>query len=236
MFQRVGRRRLSLIALGIAALVLVPVLLLAAQRPSAAGSTVLTVFDGGASVAHGSGEFVAAHDGDIVMAGDTVRTDSAGHALVTFFDGSTLEIEPDTTLRIDNAAPTTDGAIAIQITQLIGRTWASVQKLTRPDSKFEINTPSSTAAVRGTAFLTEVFAGGDSSVSTSEGTVAVSAQGETVLVGVGRTTNVTQGKAPSEPTPTPNANNILRFGMHSAAYLVIVDPFGRSCGDRKSVV
>src|SRR2546427_284734 len=41
----------------------------------------------------------------------------------------------------------------VRIGQPFGRSWSSVQKPKTPDSKFEIKTPSTTAVVRGTAFL-----------------------------------------------------------------------------------
>lgn len=224
-----GRRR-WLLALPVAMLIAVPVVLLAAQRPSAASSTVLTIFTAGAAVSHSSGAFATASDGAILAPGDRVRTDDTGHALVTFFDGSTLELEPATTVQIDAAQPNPDGSIAIELTQSLGRTWASVQKLTKADSKFEVKTPASTATVRGTAFLTEVLPNGQTTVQTSDGTVAVSAQGQTVLVTVGQTTTVQPNQPPAAPSAIPAPSNTLRFGMHSPAHIVVIDPFGRSCG------
>lgn len=223
-------RRVWLAALAVGVLLLVPAILLTAQGPSAAGSTVLTIFTRNVLVAHGFGAFAAATEGELIANGDRVRTDDAGHALVTFFDGSTLEIEPSTTIGIEAAAANANGSITISITQAIGRTWASVEKLTHPDSKFEIKTPSSTAAVRGTAFLTDVTASGDTRVETSDGTVAVTAQGQTVLVTVGQSTTVQQNQRPTPPSARPAPANTLRFGMHSPAHIVVVDPFGRSCG------
>jgi hypothetical protein len=201
-----------------------------AQTTSSAASTVLTIFTGTTSVAHGNSDYVSATDGEILRPGDRVRTDAGAHALVTFFDGSTLELEPSTTVQIDAAAMAGNGSITIQLSQAIGRTWASVQRLTRSDSKFDIKTPSSTASVRGTAFLTEVFPNGETRVHTTEGTVAVTAQGTTVLVTAGFITSVQRDGPPSTPRRADSPANLLRFGMHSPAHVVIVDPLGRSCG------
>ncbi len=222
-----GRRRLVIAAI-IAALVVVPAVLFVTQQRAAAAATILSILDGTASVARGSAGFAAAADGDIVNTGDRVQTAQQSHAMVTFFDGSTLEIEPATTVQIEEASG--DGAVAIRISQTIGRTWASVQKLTRADSKFEIRTPTLTAAVRGTGFITEVLADGTSSVRTTDGTVQVTAQGQTVLVSAGQTTTAAPNAPPTAPAPVPTPPNRLRFGMHSPAYLVVVDSFGRACG------
>jgi hypothetical protein len=223
-----GRRRL-LIAAVIAALVVVPTALVVTQQRAAAAATILSILDGTASVARGTAAFAAAADGDIVNTGDRVQTAQNSHAMVTFFDGSTLEIEPATTVQIEEAA-SVDGALAIRISQTIGRTWASVQKLTRADSKFEVRTPTLTAAVRGTAFITKVLADGTSTVRTTDGNVQVTAQGQTVTVSTGQTTTAAPNAPPAAPAPVSAPPNRLRFGMHSPAYLVVMDSSGRACG------
>ena len=224
-----GRRRV-LIAAVIAALVVVPAALVISQQRASSASTILSILDGTASVARGAAAFVSASDGDIVSTGDRVQTADRSHAMVSFFDGSTLEIEPATTVQIEEAQGAASGAIAIRIAQTLGRTWASVQKLTRVDSKFEIRTPTLTAAVRGTGFITEVLADGTSSVQTTDGTVQVTAQGQTVSVGAGQTTIAPPNGPPAAPASSPASPNLLRFGMHSPAYLAVVDPLGRACG------
>jgi hypothetical protein len=224
-----GRRRL-LIAAVIAALVVVPAVLVVTQQRAASASTVLSILDGSASIARGTAAFAVASDGDIVNSGDRVQTADRGHALVTFFDGSTLEIEPATTVLIEEASSDLGGAIAIRIAQAIGRTWASVQHLSRADSKFELRTPTLSAAVRGTAFITDVLADGSSTLQTIDGLVQVTGQGRSVLVAAGQRTTVPPSAPPAAPAPAPPSPNRLRFGMHSPAYLAVVDPFGRACG------
>jgi mannose-6-phosphate isomerase-like protein (cupin superfamily) len=223
-----GRRRL-LIAAVIAALVVVPaVLVLTQQRASGAG-TILSILDGSASVARGTAAFATAADGDLVNIGDRVQTAERSHAVVTFFDGSTLEIEPATTVQIEDATSAASGAISIRIGQTIGRTWASVQKLTRADSKFEIRTPTAVAAVRGTGFFTEVLADGTTTFQITDGNVQVTAQGQSVTVGAGQTTTVPTNSPPASPVSIVRSN-LLRFGMHSPAYLAVIDASGRACG------
>jgi hypothetical protein len=224
-----GRRRV-LIAVVIAALVVVPAALVLSQQRASGAATILSILDGSASVARGTAAFAPASDGDLVNIGDRVQTAVSSHAMVTFFDGSTLEIEPATTVQIEDAASAASGAISIRISQTIGRTWASVQKLTRADSKFEIRTPTAVAAVRGTGFITEVLADGTTTVQTTDGNVQVTGQGQSVTVGAGQTTNVSPNSPPSSPASRSAPPNLLRFGMHSPAYLAVVDQFGRACG------
>jgi len=223
-------RRLWLVALVAAVVVvLVPVVLIAIQRPAAASSTVLTILDGTAEVARASADFAVAADGDLVAPGDRVRTAARSHAVVTFFDGSTLTLEPATTITVEDASA--DGAaISIRIAQAIGRTWASVNRLTDANSRFELRTPTSTAGVRGTGFITEVQADGSSSIQTTDGVVEVVARGQSVSVRAGQATTVAPNAPPAAPFSAPPPPSRLRFGVHSPAYLAVVDPLGRACG------
>jgi hypothetical protein len=221
--------RILLVAL-LAAGVLIPAALILTQQRASAANMTLTILGGTADVAQGAGGFTRAADGQALNAGDRVRTTDAGHAVVTFLDGSTVEIEPATTITVIQATAAASGAITIQIEQAIGRTWSAVQQLVRADSKFELRTPATTATVRGTGFVTDVLASGATTVRTTDGIVEVSAQGTTVVVPAGSLTTVQPSAAPSPPGPAPRAQNTLRFGLHSPAYLVVVDAFGRACG------
>lgn len=223
------RLRILIVAL-IAIGVIVPTALVLAPQRAAAASMVLSILRGSADVARGQADFVRASDGHVLDPGDRVRTGNDGHAIVTFIDGSTVTIEPATTVTLVEATASLGGAITIRLEQAIGRTWSSVQKLAHADSKFEVTTPSTTATVRGTGFITTVSTSGATAVTTTDGIVEVSAQGQTVVVPAGSVTTVLPGASPSPPVPGPPARNTLRFGLHSPAYLVVVDPFGRSCG------
>ena len=221
--------RILLVAL-LAAGVLIPAALILTQERASAANMTLTILGGTADVARGAGAFARAADGQVLSASDRVRTADTGHAVVTFLDGSTVEIEPATTITVIQATAGASGAITIQLEQAIGRTWSSVQRLVRADSKFELRTPATTATVRGTGFVTDVLASGSTSIATTDGIVEVSAQGTTVVVPAGSLTTVQPSSVPSPPVPAPRAQNTLRFGLHSPAYLVVVDAFGRACG------
>ena len=221
--------RILLVAL-LAAGVLIPAALILTQQRASAANMTLTILGGTADVARGTGGFSRAADGQVLSAGDRVRTADGGHAVVTFLDGSTIEIEPATTITVIQATAAASGAITIQLEQAIGRTWSSVHRLDHADSKFELRTPATTATVRGTGFLTDVLASGATTVTTTDGIVEVSAQGTTVVVPAGSLTTVQPSSAPSPPEPAPRAQNTLRFGLHSPAHLVVVDAFGRACG------
>ena len=70
----------------------------------------------------------AAPEGATVFEGDVMRSGDDGHAVVLFFDGSTLTLEPLTTIRID-AAHSGGTSTIVRIAQIAGTTWHSVHKL-----------------------------------------------------------------------------------------------------------
>jgi len=210
--------------------VLIPATLIFTQQRASAAAMVLTIIDGTVDVAHGTAAFARGPDGQVLNAGDRVRTAEQSHAVVTFLDASTIELEPGTIVTVVQTTATQSGTITIELQQSIGRTWSSVQRVLRSDSKFELRTPAATAVVRGTGFVTDVQISGATTVTTVDGSVEVSAQTQTVVVPAGSLTTVQPGGPPSPPSASPSAQNILRFGLHSPAYLVVVDPLGRSCG------
>lgn len=215
-----------LIALG----VLIPAVLFLNQQPASAANMVLTIIDGSADVARGTGPFTRVADGVVLSAGDRVRTSDQSHAIVTFLDGSTVELEPGTMVTVVQATAASTGAITIQLEQALGRTWSSIQRLARPESRFELRTPTAAATVRGTGFGTDVLADGTTTVTVTDGIVEVTALGQTVVVPPGSFTTAQPGAPPSPPSARPRPQNTLRFGLHSPARLVVLDGRGRACG------
>jgi hypothetical protein len=137
-------------------------------------------------------------NGMILDAGDRVKTSPDSTALLTFFDGSTLKLEPGTDIEIEQLERNDDQhTITIVLKQWTGETWSHVVKMA--DFHYEIKTPSAVALVRGTQFLTEVDEAGATRVLTAEGLVSVSAQGEEIFLPVGQQTTVEPGTPPSEP-------------------------------------
>jgi hypothetical protein len=134
--------------------------------------------------------------------GTRVKTAQDSYALLTFFDGSTLKLEPGTDIEIKQLERNDGEAITIILKQWMGKTWSRVVKMADSGSHYEIQTPSAVALVRGTQFLTEVDEAGETKVRTTEGLVSVSAQGDEVFVPAGHQTVVEAGTSPSEPTIT----------------------------------
>ncbi len=196
------------------------------SRRALASSTILDVADGDVYVRHAGAEALA-QDDEPLFEGDTVRTGADGHAVILFFDGSTLSLEPGAQVRLD-AARIADRATVIDLYQAAGTTWHAVHKLLDPGSRYQVTTPSMTAAVRGTAFEVRVGEAEDN-VTTEEGVVEVSARRQSVRVGAGQQSVVPRGAAPHPPQPAPRPQRVLRLDLVGGAG-TLVDGSRRSVG------
>ncbi len=231
----VGLSFLLAVVLGVTG-VLVP----RASRTAFGATTTISIISGGVSVRHaGSADFVTVQDGDILVAGDTVRTAADARAVLTYFEGSTVEIEPSSELVINAANGNPDGSTVIQMTQNAGRTWHVVTHLVTGNSKYDVSTPTSTASVRGTAFTVDVsFENGTpvATVTTTEGRVGHSATDPTtgrtveVPVAAGFTQTTKQGEKPPDPKPAPPPQRKVTVTVGASDNSLVVDPFGRANG------
>ncbi len=206
---------------------------------SALNSAVLGVLNGGMTASRGGADFAAAYDGDVFATGDVVRSDTTGNGLLTFFDGSTVSIDPGANVKVTSLSKPADGGIQAQIEQSIGRTWSQVAKLTG-SSSYEIKTPTLTATVRGTGFETivEKLANGQFRVTirVQDGEVLVTAlAGGTVLVHAGEEVGIGTGeRAPANASPQkPTAR--LRFTVPAGLGFTVIDPRGWQCGSAGGV-
>jgi hypothetical protein len=116
----------------------------APERDALASSSTLTVVDGVVLIGHDGSDFSAVHEGDVIAAGDTIRTGAGAAAEITYVEGSTVRIEADTQIVVESLPTSNNGVI-----QTLERSWLVVTKLISGGSRFEVRTPSSTASVRG---------------------------------------------------------------------------------------
>ena len=205
-----------------------------------AAATTVTIISGDIQVRHGAtASFVTATDGEVLVAGDTVRTGGDSRAVLTYFEGSTVSIEPNTELTIEKASALSDGSTIVLMQQNFGRTWHVVTKLITGNSKYEVKTPASTASVRGTAFQV----GSDPErtiVTTTEGTVVDRVadpdhQGQTVDVPVpaGRTHEQKKNARPAPAAAAPQPERTVTVTLDDQSSLV-VDAQGRANGIDKN--
>ncbi len=207
MYPVSGARRAAIpVALSLV-LVIVGVLLLAGapvispQSIYLASQCTLTIVDGGVTIQRpGASDLKHGTDGMTLPAGTVITTDVDSRAVLTFFEGSTIELEPGTSIEVMQAGQTDGQSTGVILRQWAGRTWSRVTKMTDSGSHYEIVTPSASAVVRGTLFMTEVDEAGATTVRTLEGLVSVIAQDQEVEVAAGYQTVVAVGETPGEPT------------------------------------
>ena len=204
-------------------------------------STTLTIIGGDVQVSRQGAPFESAADGAILSPGDVIRTGADSRAVLTYFEGSTVSIEPSSELAIDEASAAPDGSTVVVMTQNLGRTWHVVTKLITGGSKYEVRTPAATASVRGTAFEVGVVRQADgqttTAIVTTEGAVAAAApataaqpEPEPVVVPAGfQTTARSSERKPETPTLAPEPERKVTVNV-SNENSVVVDPLGRSNG------
>jgi len=130
---------------------------------------------------HGRGELVPLQVGRLVRAGDVVRTgpdSSVELRWVRWAGGARIKLGPNTTFTVKRAVRNrSTGKEESRLRVDEGTLWIRLRKALRGKSKFEVETPTAVAAVRGTVFRVAVAPDGTSRISVWEGAVSVTAEG-----------------------------------------------------------
>ena len=220
-----------LVVAAVAAFLLFPRAGVTSTQDAATLAILNTAIEGARSGA----AFVPALDGETYAAGDLVRANVDGRAVLTFFDGSSLSVDPGSQVKVLALNRVSTDGIQLTIEQTLGRSWQSVQKLKTPDSRYEVRTPSTSAIVRGTGFVTSVqqIAGGGTQTTyqVDEGTLQVSANaGGSVSVPAGTQVTIAEGaRAPASATPIPPSPRLEITSSGGLGFFVVA-PTGQSCG------
>ncbi len=116
-----------------------------APEPGALASiSMLTVVGGPVLVRHGGADFSQAHVGDVVAAGDTIRTGTEASVELTYFEGSSVRLDADAEIVVESLRTSDGGAV-----HTLARAWNVVTQLIGGRSRYETRGPSATASVRG---------------------------------------------------------------------------------------
>jgi hypothetical protein len=178
----------------------VGVSLLAGSHSSATHVATLTRVQGAVDILKaGSSTWQPVEADTRIEAGSRVRTGPDAAVQLTFFEGSTTDLTSNTEVSIDQMSSLKkDVGRVIILQQWTGRTYHRVQPLLDVDSRFEVETPSAVASVRGTEFALDVETDGATRVIVVEGLVNVEAQEIVVPVEAGHET-VARPQHPPEP-------------------------------------
>ena len=169
-------------------------------QPGQSGeSCMLTIFStsgGNVSVMKaGTGNWIAAQVGMCLEPGDIIKSGNSSNAEITCLDGSTIEIQAGTEIEVV-LATTENGSTTIVLNQTIGSIIFRVIKIIDPASRYEVETPTGEAVVRGSAMLVHVIEDGTTWVTNLEGDIWAVAQGVELQVPQGQQCIISPGQPP----------------------------------------
>src|SRR4030042_5529671 len=212
-------------------LVIAAMLTSSSPQSALASQCTLSILSGDVEIQRADSDiWEKAGDGIILEAGSQVRTSAESHALLTFFEGSSIKLEPDTNIEIQQVKSVEGGGSEIILKQWLGKTWSRVVKRVAPGSRYEIETPSVHALVRGTLFETVVDETEATTMKTPEGGVSVTALDEEVDVSAGQEGKGEMGNKPPHARPLTPAENELVITVTKPAVASVCDPTGSSTG------
>jgi ferric-dicitrate binding protein FerR (iron transport regulator) len=161
--------------------------------------TILSITEGSVFVMRpGETGWISGEAGMILEEDYKIKTGGGGYASITFFEGSTIELEEGTEIFLSELG-IDDSATRITIEQGLGKTISRVKKLVDPASSYEVETPAAVAAVRGTTLSVSVSSDGMTVVANIDGLVSVTAQGVEVILPEGTISTVEPGQPPAPP-------------------------------------
>ena len=169
------------------------------ESPCPSTLTILSVTEGDVSVMkEGTGDWGPAGPEMELKVGDGIKTGGNSSAEITFFDGSIMELEAGTEIKIlslDLACDT--GVSTITLEQTIGTTISRVTKLLDPGSSYEIETSTGVAGVRGSIVIVTVGGNGTTLVTNEGGDIYAIWQGMELPIPVGQTLIFVEGQSPN---------------------------------------
>ncbi|WP_103665819.1 hypothetical protein [Gracilimonas amylolytica] len=153
------------------------------------------------------GSWTDAMRGDLFEQSDGIRTFSESYALLSFVDGSDIQVEPNTMAvirksRIDRLNNSTDTEITLEDGGLLAKLSASGKE----QSRYILNAGSSVSELQTQNFYAETEESGLVKLTNYDGQAIVNSNNVTVTIRQNEGTVVERGKSPMEPVkllPSP---------------------------------
>jgi uncharacterized repeat protein (TIGR01451 family) len=159
--------------------------------------TILSMTEGNVFVMKtGTNSWIEAQVEMSLESGDIVKSGDSSSAKITFFDGSTIELEAGTQIEVVSLNISDTGSTTIRLKQTIGNTISRVTKLVDSASSYEVETTTCVAAVRGSVMLVNVIEDGTTWVTNQEGNIWVIANGVELQIPEGRKCIIISGQSP----------------------------------------
>ena len=130
--------------------------------------------------------------------GNKVRTGAASAAEYEYEDGHTVLQRADTTVQVKTARSSSVSS-RYRLSLSAGRAITKIMKATGKETRFQVETPTAIAGVRGTVFRSSVDPDGASRFESFDDTVEVEARNSIVQVKSGEGTFVSKAEAPTTP-------------------------------------
>ena len=131
----------------------------------------LIINSGDVQVKSSSESWKLAENGMYLYSSDSVKTSDNSSASIILFETSIIRLDSNTQVTIEELIREEETSVTIQ--QDSGRTWNTVYKISGIDN-YEVQTPTTVASVRGTAFVVIVQENGSSYYGVSHGILNVS--------------------------------------------------------------
>jgi hypothetical protein len=132
--------------------------------------------------------------------GNRIKTSADSEALITFFEGSSIKLEPQTDITVQRIKGIDGTPHQIIIFQHLGKTESTVAQIVE-GSRYEIKTDIASILATGTIFITEVDVEGITRVETIEGSVTVTAHSQEFTLPAGY--EITINPWETGPLPVP---------------------------------
>ena len=148
----------------------------------------------------------------LIALGESLSTGPAAAARLGLDAGiGSLSVRSNTELEVAELQTHPSGGRITRLTVPRGQVNFQIRRFTHSTSSLTIETPAGIAGVRGTNFGVGVDDSGITTVATTAGSVAASAQGVTVVVNDGFFSTIVPGEPPSPPQQIGTTN--LRVGV-----------------------
>lgn len=186
----------SIRILCVAAAALAPLLFLESAAPGAASGRVVKL-QGHPKLFSNQKERPVAVNAEVVE-GDVITTGAGESLVVKFSTGDALFIGP-----LSKVTVTMPGKNQVRVKHDKGFVWAKARKLSG-DRRFEVQTPTAVAGVRGTAFSSIVESDDRAWFCVCDGDVDVASGGRSVTASRGEVVNATGAEGVSAPMGSHN--------------------------------
>lgn len=193
---------------------------------------VVDLVEGEAEVlVRGTGDPVPLEVGELVRAGDLVQTGPGASVELRWTrwgGGTRIKVGPNTRFRVTRSiinTSTKSEESRLRVDE--GRIWVRIRKALSGESKFEVETPTVVAAVRGTIFGVTVHGSGASHIEVLEGQVEVAtAAGTSTILTGGSETDILPDQEALETSPLP-PDDVAAWEAHTSMvgpFLVVESP------------